>query len=266
MIYCNLKGGLGNMMFQIAASYSISIDKSIECSFPNLDNHLNYLNLDRTYNPRLNYSQEYNIFFSKLNRISPQYTLPIINFPFEYCNLDLPKDNFFISGYFQSEKYFSKHKNEILKLFEVGHSMYKMLREKYSFINNIKSTSIHIRRGDYVQFQNFHPILPIEYYHNAVEELRNYTDMFIVFSDDIDWCKNIFIGDNFFFVENEKDYLEMILMSMCNNNIIANSSFSWWGAWLNDYSDKKVIGPKIWFGPSINHNTDDIIPFEWSKL
>lgn len=266
MIYCNLQGGLGNMMFQIAATYAFSKEKNIKCSFPNLDNHLKYLNLDKTYNPKLNYSQEYNIFFSKLIKKSPLYNLPVINFPFEYCDMKLPRDNFFVSGFFQSEKYFHKYRTDIIKLFEIDESVKNTLREKYSFVDNVKSTSIHVRRGDYINLPNFHPTLSVEYYYEAIEQFRDCTDMFIIFSDDIDWCKNTFIGDNFFFVENEKDYLEIILMSMCNNNIIANSSFSWWGAWLNDNTSKKIIGPNIWFGPSITHNTDDIIPHSWMKL
>lgn len=92
------------------------------------------------------------------------------------------------------------------------------------------------------------------------------TDLFIVFSDDIEWCEENLPKDNFYYIKNEKDYIELYLMSMCNNNITCNSSFSWWGAWLNKKEDKKVIGPKIWFGSAINHNTDDIIPQSWIKL
>lgn len=266
MIYCNVMGGLGNIMFQVSATFSFSIDKNIDCSFPNIESHFNYLNGESLFNPKLKHSHEYNIFFSKIKKNIPQTSLPVIHFPFEYCDIKLPEDNFFVHGFFQSEKYFLKHRNEILNLFEVNDSIYTTLKEKYSFINNLTSTSIHVRRGDYVQFPNLHPTLPIEYYKNAIEELKPQTDVFIIFSDDIDWCKNIFIGDNFFFVEKEKDYLEVILMSMCNNNIIANSSFSWWGAWLNDDTNKKVIGPNTWFGPGITHKTDDIIPESWMKL
>lgn len=266
MIYCNLKGGLGNMMFQIAGTYSISREKEIECSFPNLHGHLSYLNSDGTYNPKLNHSQEYDIFLSKLNVTHPSESIPTIEYPFEYREIQLPNDNFFVSGFFQSEKYFVKYREDILKLFEVDDSIYNMLSEKYPFINNFKCTSIHIRRGDYVHFSSFHPPQSMDYYNNAIEILNPYTDKFIIFSDDIEWCKNNFIGDEFIFIENEKDYFEMILMTMCKNHIIANSSFSWWGAWLNNYPDKKVVGPKAWFGPSISHNTDDIIPVSWTKV
>ena len=90
--------------------------------------------------------------------------------------------------------------------------------------------------------------------------------MFVIFSDDIEWCKkNLNISDSLY-IENEKDYIEMYLMSLCRNNIISNSSFSWWGAWLNNYQSKIVIGPSKWFGNSINHNTGDILPENWIKL
>lgn len=266
MIYCNLRGGLGNMMFQIAGTYSISKDKGVECSFPNLHNHLRFLNLDETYNPKLNHSEEYDIFLSKLNVIHPTGPIPTIEYPFEYSEIPFPDDNFFVSGFFQSEKYFIKYREDILQLFEVVYTIYNQLSKKYPFVNNYQCTSIHVRRGDYVNFSSFHPPLSMTYYNNAIESLNPYTDFFVIFSDDVEWCKNNFVGDKFIFIENEKDYLEMILMTMCKNHIIANSSFSWWGAWLNNYYNKKIIGPKEWFGSSISHNTNDIIPITWTKL
>ena len=81
-----------------------------------------------------------------------------------------------------------------------------------------------------------------------------------------EWCKKTFVGDKFIFAENDKDYIEMFMMSLCTNNIICNSSFSWWGAWLNTNESKKVIGPKNWFGSMIKHKTDDILPEQWIKL
>ena len=89
---------------------------------------------------------------------------------------------------------------------------------------------------------------------------------YLIFSNDIEWCKKNFIGNQFIFIEGEKDYIDLWLMSLCKNNIIANSSFSWWGAWLNTNSDKKVITPKNWFGPAINHSTQDLIPEKWFMI
>jgi hypothetical protein len=105
----------------------------------------------------------------------------------------------------------------------------------------------------------------MDYYRNAIAEFSDDT-RFLVFSDDIQWCKENFKGDNFHFIEGEKDYVDLYLMSLCNNNIIANSSFSWWGAWLNNTPNKKVIAPKQWFGKAKQLNTKDLIPETWIIL
>ena len=94
----------------------------------------------------------------------------------------------------------------------------------------------------------------------------NNCENFIIFSDDIKWCKNNFIGDKFTFIEGEKDYIDLWLMSLCNHNIIANSSFSWWGAWLNQNPNKKVIAPINWFGPEKKLNPKDIYCKNWIKI
>jgi len=266
MIYCNLVGGLCNMFFQIAATKSISLQKKTDCSFPNLDSHLSYLTSETTHNPNLSNAFEYNIFFSKLNKTTPLTSLPIYNYPFNYDELELPHDNFFINGFFQSEKYFDKFRPEILKLFQVDENIINDIYTNHPFLLTSITTSLHVRRGDYLNYPNHHPVLTKEYYDTSVKLLYDQTDFFVVFSDDINWCMKNFSGKKFFFVENTKDYISLLFMSLCSNNIIANSSFSWWGAWLNKNENKKVIAPKIWFGPGLNHNTSDIIPENWIKI
>ena len=96
--------------------------------------------------------------------------------------------------------------------------------------------------------------------------LDEVTDNFIFFSDDISWVKANLNNPKGIYIDNEKDYIELKLMTMCKNNIICNSSFSWWGAWLNENPTKKVVGPLKWFGESIPHNTDDILPLNYIKL
>ena len=98
------------------------------------------------------------------------------------------------------------------------------------------------------------------------KELLDFKQQGLVFSDDIDWCKGVFRGDRFTFIEGEKDYIDLYIMSQCKNNIIANSTFSWWGAWLNKNKNKKIVAPKKWFGSLISHNTKDLIPKEWIKV
>ena len=107
----------------------------------------------------------------------------------------------------------------------------------------------------------------MEYYRSAVD-LIGKEKLFFIFSDDINWCKNNFdFIENKFFIENNKDYEDLILMSLCSHNIIANSSFSWWGAWLNSNPNKIIISPKKWFGNKYNfHNTKDLYNEKWIKL
>lgn len=270
MIYCNLKGGLGNMMFQILTTKSFAYDKGVDCSFPNLISLLNYLNSEKTYNPNLNHSHEYLKFltlFKNLNTYPPHKEMKLFDFPFEYRHLDLPEDDFIINGFFQSEKYFKHNRDKILEWCEISSEIKDIIEKKYSHVLSKETTSIHVRRGDYVKFSNHHFVQNIDYFKNSIEVLKDITEIFVVFSDDIEWCKQNFIGNNFFFVENEKDYIEICFMSLCKNNIISNSSFSWWPAWLNNNKNKKVVGPVNWFGPNLSHTSDkDIIPSEWIKI
>lgn len=261
MIYCNLKGGLGNMLFQIAATKSFSIDNKTNYSFPNLTQHLNYLDSDGFYNPSLKHSFEYLNIIKDLTSTPITSQIKMITFPFEYIKLDVG-DNVLIDGFFQSEKYFSHNREEILKMFNFDFD----LSNKYNFFNNDKTTAIHIRRGDYVKHPNHHPTQSLEYYLKAIELLKNDTDLFVIFSDDINWCKQNIKLEKSIYIEDEKDYIELYLMSKCSNNIISNSSFSWWGAWLNENTDKKVIGPAKWFGGAITHNTNDVLPENWLKI
>ena len=104
-----------------------------------------------------------------------------------------------------------------------------------------------------------------EYYKNALDIIGGYENLY-VFSDDINWCKTNLKFKNMVFVEGNDDVEDLWLMSLCDHNIIANSSFSWWGAWLNINPNKKVISPKRWFGEQTNLSSDDIIPVSWTKI
>ena len=131
-----------------------------------------------------------------------------------------------------------------------------------------ETTSIHIRRGDYLNKTKFHPVQPVEYFKTAISELKSKNYLF--FSDDIEWCKKVY-GKNpgVYFSEGNNPFVDMYAMSKCNDNIIVNSSFSWWAAWLNRNNNKRVIAPKNWFGPSgiqKGYNSKDIIPENWIKI
>jgi hypothetical protein len=265
MVYCNLKGGLGNILFQIAAAKSISIDMGLDCSFPNLIEQIDRLNYDYVHNPNLRHAFEYIDFLQNLKTEAPSTTLKTYHYPFQYINYEIIENDFFIDGFFQSEKYFKHNRQAILEYF-CDFSIYDtIINKKYTFIRNIKCTGIHVRRGDYLKYPNHHPVQTLEYYLSGIEALKDKTELFLIFSDDIEWCKDNMKIKNAVFIENEKDYIEMYLMSLCKHNIISNSSFSWWGAWLNKNEDKIVIGPKIWFGNNIKYETSDIIPEDWIK-
>lgn len=250
------------MLFQIAATKSFSLIKNVDFSFPNLNKHIDYLNSEKGFNSKLNYAEEYKFFLNLKTEVTHQ-NIKLYNYPFNYTDFLPNEDAFAIDGFFQSEKYFINHRKEILNLIKPTEEINKILTNKYANIINSQTISLHVRRGDYVNLPSHHPIQEIEYYNKCLEILPEYENL-AVFSDDIEWCNRNFQFKNILFIESEKDYIEMFLMSKCRHHIIANSSFSWWGAWLNQNENKKVIAPKKWFGNNLSHlDTKDIYPDNW---
>jgi hypothetical protein len=262
MITCRLKGGLGNMMFEISAieSMSRSTNGKIKSGYYNVDSQIKLINDDIKHNPNLKHAGDYLKMFKNFNwpRITPPRKK--IDVSFEYTKINIVDDTIY-DGFFQSEKYFPD-RNFVLWLFEPSDLVNNQLK-KYDELLNAKTCSIHIRRGDYLKF-GMHVVRDISYYEQAMKEIGE-VDRYIIFSDDIQWCKDNFKGSNFFFIENEKDYIEIFLQSKCSNNIISSSSFSWWGAYLNKNPNKIVIGPKSWFN-SNKYNSKDIIPDTWQTI
>ena len=162
--------------------------------------------------------------------------------------------NYKLCGFYQSEKYFIEHKDKILDLFSIDEKYMEKIKDIYENIKGVNkiTVSLHIRRGDYLKLSHLHTNLTISYYNKATK-LFNKEVLYIIFSDDIEWCKKNIKYSNIYFCEDipdiglPLDITELILMSMCDNNIIANSIFSWWGAWLNRNENKKVIAPRKWF-------------------
>lgn len=249
MVTCNLKGGLGNQMFQISATVGLSMRNNIEYCF----------DFDNCFTPnqgKPSNCYEDNIFKKipkkKITQIEYVYSEP----KFSYTPIKYYK-NMIIDGYFQSEKYFSDYSDQIIKLFNIS-------TEK--FISNEEVTSVHIRRGDYLKFSKHHRVLDKEYYESAIKKINR--GVFLFFSDDIIWVKENFKSENFFYSESTSEVEELGLMSNCTNNIIANSSFSWWGAYLNKNISKIVISPnhRYWFGESGPKDTEDLIPESWIQI
>jgi len=174
---------------------------------------------------------------------------------FEFEQLPI-SDNTSIDGYFQSYKYFEDFKQEILNDFKFRDEILNKCQEEISkYINPV---SIHIRRGDYVNHPGFWNITP-EYIQEAFNHFNDDEYTFLIFSDDIEWCKQIF-PEGVMFIEGNQ-FEDLCLMSLCDHNVISNSSYSWWGAYLNQNENKKIISPKNWFIPA--KPLDDLYPKEW---
>lgn len=258
IVSTRLIGGLGNMMFQIATSYSVSLRDNKEMICDTRDMQIPH--------------KQYTFYTDNIFR-NIKFSDSVIDLKnmgeggFHYTPIPKIEGNIKLIGHFQSEKYFMNHKNEILNLFEIDDITKNYLLEKYGEILNQDTCSIHVRRGDYLGLQNHHPIQPIEYYQKAINIIGE-ENHFLIFSDDIKWCEeNFSFLKNKTFVSDNLDYEDLYLMSRCNNNILANSTFSWWGAWLNKNKNKQVIIPSKWFGVSNLHlNTNDLYCNKWIKL
>ena len=242
-----MAGGLGNMMFQVAAAYALGQEFG----------HKYILNPNHTgtlHRPPLDYKETVFKNLESLNDTMDFYKATQDSFHYE--EIKLPTSNILLDGYFQSYKYFAKYQRQIRDLFSFE------LPLKYDTTNKV---SIHVRRGNYTNLSQHHHNLKLEYYLNAIDYFKGYE--FLVFSDDVEWCKQNFIGSEFTFVEGQSDVEDLYTMSKCSHNIIANSTFSWWGAWLNDNIEKVVVYPDKWFGPLNQHfSTYDMFPPEWICL
>lgn len=247
MISCRLQGGLGNQMFQISAAYALALRNNDAACF-----NLSVCNTPMQGNKSITYV---NSMFSKIcdsKNLNFEILYNEPNFSFNEIKYN---PNMLLNGFFQSEKYFYDFKEEIKNLFNLPTDIVKKPIDKL--------TSIHVRRGDYLNLQDYHLVLPKEYYLEAMDKIKG---NFIFFSDDIEWVKENFKGDNIFYSETGDELMDLTLMSLCDNNIIANSSFSWWGAYLNKNENKKVIAPKNWFGPNGPKDINDIYPETWEKI
>jgi hypothetical protein len=173
--------------------------------------------------------------------------------------LDLGSNVDFL-GYFQSEKYFLSSKEEIKIIFTPKTELIDNIKKNNSSLFIDDECFIHIRRGDYIDLGH---VLDMNYYKKSIEEMKkNGVKKFFIVSDDIDWCKIKFIGNEFYFSKNKVDIEDLFFMSLFKNAIIANSSFSWWGAYLGE--EKNVICPKVPF--SDWHTFEDYYPEKWTKI
>ena len=255
-------GQLGNQMFQYAATKGIASKLDVPFMIPNhrevfddgIGNRYTILLFDafKLTSASLlgtlrteNYVQENGFTFNK-----------------DLFNID-KTENCSLYGFFQTEKYFKHIEKQIRKDFtfkdEIKNECDDLIKQ---FTNPI---ALHIRRGDFVWNDKNHPPLSLDYYKSALELFDSDREV-IIFSDDTEWCKEqeLFADDRFAVAEGGDQFYDLCLMSMCDDFIIANSTFSWWGAWLANRG--KVVAPKQWFGEALSHDTKDLYCKGWKVL
>jgi hypothetical protein len=251
-------GRLGNQMFQYAALKSIATEHDYDFNIPpsNFEDQWYDHQLFKVF--KLNSLSERQIKKNCSNEILSEKCFHFDQDLYENC-----PDNVDLFGYFQSEKYFKKNSGQIKNDFAFKEEIVSLAMD---FLNTIKSkevASVHVRRGDYVG-KPWHDCCTLEYYKEALSLIDKSIPV-ILFSDDPNWImrQDIFDHDRFLVSENNDNAFDLCLMTFCDYHIIANSSFSWWGAWLSN--SKKVIAPKKWFGPplDIKNDTKDLFPEEW---
>ena len=282
-IRIKLSGGLGNQMFQFATGFSIAKKNNVRLS---LD--LRYINRRQLFNG-FELEKIFNI-YSKVSFLNKPLSFNTLNFKEILNIIDVTYYNFkephfhyasnilnisnhsFLDGYWQSEMYFKDYTKEIKKIFNFSDQLNEQNILIGDDINRNNSISIHIRRGDFLlKRNNSHYVNLKEYYLKSIyESSKNFKNpKYFIFTDDPSWAVDNFVLDHPYIVVDinlgTRSFLDMYLMSLCKANIIANSSFSWWGAWLNNNKDKIIYAPKKWFKDK-SICTDDLIPNSWNII
>jgi hypothetical protein len=282
MITCDLKGGLGNQLFQIMATIAYCVQHKLPFIFPYSEMlnerptywHNLFVNIKQYTSAPINFKNSDEI--RDILYQHPKYEEP----SFTYS--EIPKYNdIMLCGYFQSYKYFDNIQTKIHGIFDIKYKQIQSRNEFPDLLDSLNTISMHFRMGDYKHKQEFHAILPVDYYINAMNcidslNIVNCPCKVLVFGeqedheeiqDKLKYIKeNINMDATFVIVDSAiPDWKQMLIMTCCEVNIIANSTFSWWGAYLNN-NTKKVLYPDIWFGPSINSSTLDLFPDDWTKV
>ena len=302
MLSCVIMGGLGNQLFQIYTTMALSIEMKTNFNFPR-----NKMEIDKRSDTYWdNFLKELNKSTSIIDIKKMQYPI-YKEKEFKYNKIQILPDVFrrtagiMLHGYFQSYKYFDKEYKSISRYIGIDESRQEVRNIYYKRHENMNVISVHFRMGDYKALQNCHPILKDDYYINSIKfilhKMQNTKKWKVLYfyeeEDKIDVenkvkkinaaCKEYLEEqkrennrENKFNQEVEferggesrmKDWQQLLLMSCCQHNIIANSSFSWWAAYFNDNLDKIVCYPETWFGPQLSHHdTSDLCPQSWNKI
>lgn len=274
MIVGNIMGGLGNQLFQIFATIAYSIEHKQRFIFP-YEIHAGVTNRHSYWDSFLIPLKNFTAFqFPQMELLREK------GFKYEKISSVPENENRVLHGYFQSYKYFEKYYDVICRL--IGLEQQK-IQVQLSYPNNYMfMISMHFRLGDYKYLQDSHPVLPYEYYKNSLQHIQNLThkdNWDVLFFCEKDDNTEVFATihklrkefPNFKFLkqgDNVEDWKQMLMMSVCTHNIIANSSFSWWGAYFNYNASKIVCYPEEWFGPRLReiNNTEDLFPEQWTRI
>ncbi len=278
-----IDGGLGNQMFQYAlALKQQQMGKTVKIDVTKYAEHHwhNDFELDQVFGlecPFADLEEIKKLGYRKANRWTeflrktPFVKKTIYNheaYSFDAQVLDL--DGYYIEGYWQSEQYFSDIEETIRKTYVFPELKQDWQKELVQSMRETHSVSVHIRRGDYLNYPNLNGICTLDYYKNAMNYFRDRYQKnvcFYIFTNDFEWAKSHFKDEDCCFVQGntgKESYRDMQLMSLCEHNVIANSSFSWWGAWLNANKEKTVIAPEKWVNSE--ENTTAVVPESWMKM
>ena len=279
MLTCILMGGLGNQLFQIFTTIAYGFKSQKEVVFPDVKSL-------GTGNTIVRPTYWHTIFSELSEMLKPPSFVPndcvIKEHSFNYREIPVSASpNVCLFGYFQSYKYFQAYSSIIQKLLKFKSKQQDVLKSSGFSKEELKNTiSMHFRMGDYKKNPSYHPIMPYEYYEKSllfVEQLLPEKKLHVLYfceNEDYDavlekieklQCK----FTNYTFSRASpvlEDWQQLLLMSLCKYNIIANSSFSWWGAYLNRDEEKIVFYPDLWFGVACNNNTDDLFPENWIRV
>lgn len=292
MIISKLAGGLGNQMFQYARGRAVTselkTDLKLDISGFGVSNSFIY----SQDTPRQYSLDVFNIKICFADKVEVEKLIPkstllkkvlrrlglsgfLKGQAFERPggfenNLKPVKNDSYLEGWWQDERYFKKIENIIRSEFTLKLAIGSKAQDYFNEIKRYNAVGVHVRRGDYISNKNasaYHGVCSLEYYQAAIKIVSEKIEapIFFIFSDDLEWCRNnLNINYPTVFVSDNKDYEDLILLSACRHNIIANSSFSWWAAWLNNNPEKIIIAPQRWFNDEkINPG---IIPTEWIKI
>lgn len=259
VVSCNLMGRLGNNLFQVAAALGFSAKFGTHDA---VFSHDAFGHFPPAIFRNLRYGE------------IPTEHMPVgdpANFAFNEKIPASPDRSVVFCGYAQSEKYFSHCQELIRRTFAPPGELVAELYVQWGDVLRTCTASLHVRRGDYLHKPQYHPVQTAEYYLGALTELsqRAKIQHVLCFSDDPHWCREHLLPQDsrLILVEGQDDYHDLVLMSLCHHHIIANSSFSWWGAWLGHNPTKIVIAPDVHFGPAfVGYSERDLYPAGWMRL